>query len=205
MALSNRTRISGVKFNYIENELTDIAQNATIVILTTCQGTWKTSKFGESLRLSYPLAHFEYIQLCRCRMEEDGKYTDEQAGRCHIIPPQQTEETISHARPAFIACLFASHGDGNSNYLSLQKPGRDGKKKVLDHIDSALARLRHKIDPRTIEEMRAERRGQECAQDASSMPDSEMPGRVYMYKYNGKDFQVGWEEVQNLIEQHFDG
>ncbi|XXH04680.1 hypothetical protein Hte_011101 [Hypoxylon texense] len=134
-----------------------------------------------------------------------------------IIPQRADVMCTSELPPINIACLFASHGDGRRNYFRPRRPGRDGKQKVHDQTDGALARLRERLrDWGELTEMKAALDATvRLPTAAAAPPSSRTPNpnwtksgrgmQIYVYQHNGGDFQMSWPEVEALIRKHFAG
>ncbi|KAI0145674.1 hypothetical protein F4776DRAFT_674455 [Hypoxylon sp. NC0597] len=176
----------------------DIPPNAIFLVLTNCQGEWPNQGFGAFLRGHFPAAYGRYRAICQEHSSLSNQPKKDLVGTCQIIPPLSAD-IVGHSVPrVYIACLFVSFGDGHRNWFSPEKPGRDGKAKVLAQTDSALAHLKKLL----IEEGKKHSEG--TLYD-TNWTESGKNMTMISEDNNAKDFQMNHKEVEALIYKNFAG
>ncbi|OTA61936.1 hypothetical protein K449DRAFT_444875 [Hypoxylon sp. EC38] len=176
----------------------DIPPNTILLVLTNCQGEWPSEGFGAFLRGHFPAAYGRYRAICQEHESLSNQPKKDLVGTCQIIPPLSVDIAERSVPRVYIACLFASFGDGHRNWFSLGKPGRDGKAKVLAQTDSALAHLKELL----VEEGKRHSKGTLYDTKWTASGKNML---LITEDHNAKDFQLKHEEVEALIYKNFVG
>ncbi|KAI1212967.1 uncharacterized protein F4807DRAFT_457052 [Annulohypoxylon truncatum] len=186
----------------------EVKPTTILVLLTSCQGTWPDTGFGGVLKRSYPGAYGRYQALCAEHVDVDGRPNDDLAGSCHIIPPLSVDHVSKPVPPVYIACIFSSFGDGHRNWFDKSKPGRSPKALIRAQTANAFQQMRQQLREMVL--YRAQEAGRlavpEKIEEIPQKLDWKDTGKnvkVCLHKFNGKDFQMDWEEVETIIKNNF--
>jgi ADP-ribose 1''-phosphate phosphatase len=165
-----------------------LPENTYLVHATNCIAQWGAGIAAE-LATIYPAACQAYKRFCNAAKPNtsDRWPPKSLAGRCLIIPPQESDVEAGAPR-VHIVCLFTSYGFGRPNEAS-GKPGRDGVGKILSQTQTSLKAFREQLE----------------ARDTAGSGVGAPGVVVYSPLFNSGAFGVPWEKTSALITTEFDG
>lgn len=172
--------------------LRSLPPDTFLVHATNCLGQWGAG-IALELRGIFPAAFAVYKTFCDSfKPNGEARYAARTlAGRCLIIPPQETD--IARGAPTvYVVCVFTSYGYGRAN-RPLGKPGLDGPSKVLEQTALALEDFRKQLDGDSWKG---------AGHTASLSPGGD--GLVvYSPRFNSGAFKVPWEQTEAMINATF--